>query len=97
MKLGRDVLLLCLGHGERRGLAHLHAMLTLTTLTADAVEGMAAFLEKRSPRGWPEPVTDARAVSVTTGESDENEMSAQASADHRDHRTGRVVPGGAPA
>ena len=35
-------------------LAYLHPMLTLTTMTEDAAEGMAAFAEKRPPK-WMKP------------------------------------------
>jgi enoyl-CoA hydratase/carnithine racemase len=34
----------------REALAYLHSQLTLTTLTEDSREGIAAFAEKRSPR-----------------------------------------------
>ena len=50
VKLGRDAFYSVWDMASGDALAHLHAMLTLTTLTEDAEEGMAAFLEKRSPR-----------------------------------------------
>lgn len=50
VKLGRDAFYSVWNMAGGDALAHLHAMLTLTTLTADAEEGMTAFLEKRPPR-----------------------------------------------
>ena len=50
VKLGRDAFYSVWDMASGDALAHLHAMLTLTTLTEDAAEGMTAFLEKRSPR-----------------------------------------------
>ena len=51
MKLGRDSFYSVWDMASGDALAHLHAMLTLTTLTEDADEGIAAFLEKRPPPG----------------------------------------------
>lgn len=50
VKLGRDAFYSVWDMASGDALAHLHAMLTLTTLTEDAEEGMTAFLEKRPPR-----------------------------------------------
>src|ERR1700727_3002569 len=50
VKLGRDAFYSVWDMAGGDALAHLHAMLTLTTLTEDAEEGMTAFLEKRPPR-----------------------------------------------
>ena len=52
MKLGRDSFYRTWDMETSSGAAldHLHAMLTLTNLTEDAKEGMAAFLEKRPPK-----------------------------------------------
>jgi enoyl-CoA hydratase/carnithine racemase len=50
VKLGRDSFYSVWDMESGEALAHLRAMLTLTTLTDDAAEGMAAFLEKRAPR-----------------------------------------------
>jgi enoyl-CoA hydratase/carnithine racemase len=50
MKLGRDAFYAVWDMAAADALAHLHAMLTLTAQTADAAEGIAAFLEKRPPR-----------------------------------------------
>jgi enoyl-CoA hydratase/carnithine racemase len=50
VKLGRDSFYSVWDMASGDALAHLHAMLTLTTLTEDAEEGMTAFLEKRPPR-----------------------------------------------
>jgi len=49
-KLGRDAFYTALDMTSDEALTHLHAMLTLTNQTEDAAEGMAAFLEKRSPQ-----------------------------------------------
>jgi len=51
MKLGRESFYAVWDMPAGDALALLHAMLTLTTQTEDAAEGMAAFLEKRPP-GW---------------------------------------------
>jgi enoyl-CoA hydratase/carnithine racemase len=50
IKLGRDSFYSVWDMEGGKALAHLRAMLTLTTLTDDAAEGMTAFLEKRAPR-----------------------------------------------
>jgi enoyl-CoA hydratase/carnithine racemase len=49
MRLGRDSFYSVLDLSAREALPQLHQMLTLTTLTEDAREGVAAFAEKRSP------------------------------------------------
>jgi enoyl-CoA hydratase/carnithine racemase len=49
MKLGRESFYAVWDMPAGDALALLHAMLTLTTQTEDATEGMAAFLEKRPP------------------------------------------------
>ena len=50
MKLGRDAFYDVWDMAAPQALAHLHAMLSLTTQTEDAAEGISAFLEKRAPR-----------------------------------------------
>jgi len=50
MRLGRDAFYAVWDMAAEDALAHLHAMLTLTTQTEDAAEGISAFLEKRPPR-----------------------------------------------
>jgi len=50
MKLGRDAFYAVWDQSAENALHLLHPMLTLTTLTEDAKEGIAAFLEKRAPR-----------------------------------------------
>ncbi|HVF75419.1 MAG TPA: enoyl-CoA hydratase-related protein [Acidimicrobiales bacterium] len=49
MQLGRDSFYAVWDLGARDALAHLHAMLTLTTGTEDSREGIKAFVEKRPP------------------------------------------------
>jgi enoyl-CoA hydratase/carnithine racemase len=49
VKLGRDSFYEVWDRDAASALAYLHPMLTLTTLTDDAAEGMAAFAEKRPP------------------------------------------------
>ncbi len=50
VKLGRDAFYEVLDLAAQPALDHLHAMLTITTETADAKEGLAARAEKRPPR-----------------------------------------------
>ncbi|HVF31788.1 MAG TPA: enoyl-CoA hydratase-related protein [Acidimicrobiales bacterium] len=49
VKLGRDSFYAVWDRAAADALAYLHPMLTVTTLTEDAREGLAAFAEKRSP------------------------------------------------
>jgi enoyl-CoA hydratase/carnithine racemase len=50
VKLGRDSFYEVWDHSAAEALALLHPLLTLTTLTDDAKEGIAAFAEKRPPQ-----------------------------------------------
>ena len=50
MRLGRDSFYTVWDQAAGPALRHLHAMLSITSLTEDAREGLAAFAEKRSPR-----------------------------------------------
>jgi enoyl-CoA hydratase len=50
MRLGRDAFYAVWDSAAREALELLHSQLTLTTLTDDAREGIAAFAEKRAPR-----------------------------------------------
>jgi enoyl-CoA hydratase/carnithine racemase len=50
MKLGRDSFYAVWDMAAREALTYLHPMLTVTTGTEDALEGIAAFADKRRPR-----------------------------------------------
>ncbi len=50
LRLGRDGFYAVWDMGASDALAHLHSLLTLNNQLEDAGEGIAAFLEKRSPR-----------------------------------------------
>jgi enoyl-CoA hydratase len=50
MKLGRDSFYAVWDQSAEEALRLLHTMLTITTATEDAAEGIAAFAEKRSPQ-----------------------------------------------
>jgi enoyl-CoA hydratase/carnithine racemase len=58
MKLGRESFYAVLDSAATEALPYLHALLTVTSQTAEAAEGIAAFLEKRPP-AWrlPDPQT----------------------------------------
>ena len=49
VKLGRDSFYNVWDMSAAEALAYLHPMLTVTTMTEDAAEGIAAFAEKRKP------------------------------------------------
>jgi len=49
VRWGRDTFYRILDMAGEEALPYLHAMLTVTTLTEDAQEGLAAFAEKRKP------------------------------------------------
>lgn len=49
VKLGRDAFYRVWDRAAEDALAYLHPMLTLTTMTEDAQEGIAAFSDKRKP------------------------------------------------
>ena len=49
MQWGRDAFYRVLEMDADAALAYLQGMLTVTTLTEDAAEGVAAFAEKRAP------------------------------------------------
>jgi enoyl-CoA hydratase/carnithine racemase len=54
MRLGRESFYAVWDSAASEALAHLHAMLTVTSQTAEASEGISAFMEKRSPE-WQVP------------------------------------------
>lgn len=49
MRMGRDSFYAVLDSAATEALPYLHAMLTVTSQTAETAEGMAAFAEKRAP------------------------------------------------
>jgi enoyl-CoA hydratase/carnithine racemase len=49
MRMGRESFYAVLDSAATEALPYLHAMLTVTSQTAEAAEGIAAFLEKRPP------------------------------------------------
>jgi enoyl-CoA hydratase/carnithine racemase len=49
MKMGRESFYAVIDSAATEALPYLHAMLTVTSQTAEAAEGIAAFLEKRPP------------------------------------------------
>ena len=56
MKLGRESFYAVLDSAATEALPYLHSMLTVTSQTAEAAEGIAAFAEKRPP-AWQQAAT----------------------------------------
>jgi enoyl-CoA hydratase/carnithine racemase len=50
VKLGRDSFYAVWDLAAGEALAQLHSLLTITSMTEDAAEGIAAFAEKRAPQ-----------------------------------------------
>ncbi len=50
LQLGRDAFYAVWSLGAREALGHLHPLLTLSTMSEEALEGAAAFAQKRPPR-----------------------------------------------
>jgi enoyl-CoA hydratase/carnithine racemase len=57
MRMGRESFYAVLDSAATEALPYLHAMLTVTSQTAEAAEGIAAFAEKRAP-SWQTPPSD---------------------------------------
>jgi enoyl-CoA hydratase/carnithine racemase len=57
MRMGRESFYAVLDSAATEALPYLHAMLTVTSQTAEAAEGIAAFAEKRAP-SWQSPPSD---------------------------------------
>ncbi len=57
MRMGRESFYAVLDSAATEALPYLHAMLTVTSETAEAAEGIAAFAEKRAP-SWQTPSAD---------------------------------------
>lgn len=57
MRLGRDSFYAVWDAAAAEALAHLHAMLTVTSQTVEAAEGIAAFMDKRAPAWERSPTT----------------------------------------
>jgi 1,4-dihydroxy-2-naphthoyl-CoA synthase len=55
--MGRESFYAVLDSAATEALPYLHAMLTVTSQTAEAVEGIAAFSEKRQP-SWQVPTDE---------------------------------------
>ena len=49
MRMGRESFYAVVDSAATEALPYLHAMLTVTSQTAEAAEGIAAFIEKRPP------------------------------------------------
>ena len=91
MRLGRESFYAVWDSAASEALAHLHAMLTVTSQTAEAAEGIAAFAEKRAPcvAGTLPPTNPT--------EPEEPDQHGETSTDHRRHRPGRLLSGRVPA
>lgn len=59
-RMGRDSFYAVIDQAASEALPYLHAMLTVTSQTAEAREGVTAFAEKRSP-SWQTPPADGTA------------------------------------
>jgi len=59
MRLGRESFYAVWDSAASEALAHLHAMLTITSQTAEASEGISAFMEKRTPEWQVSPGSGA--------------------------------------
>ncbi|MGH9080623.1 MAG: enoyl-CoA hydratase/isomerase family protein [Acidimicrobiales bacterium] len=57
MRMGRESFYAVLDSAATEALPYLHAMLTVTSQTAEAAEGITAFVEKRAP-SWQIPPAD---------------------------------------
>ncbi len=57
MRMGRESFYAVVDSAATEALPYLHAMLTVTSQTAEAAEGMSAFAEKRAP-SWQAPPAD---------------------------------------
>ena len=90
MRMGRESFYAVLDSAATEALPYLHAMLTVTSQTAEAAEGIAAFTEKRPP-SW-QTAADHTGTHENRGATD-----GEASTDHRHHRSGRLLPGRVPA
>ena len=64
MRMGRDSFYAVWDAAAPEALAHLHAMLTVTSQTAEAAEGIAAFADKRPPV-WQVPSAGAEDTGTT--------------------------------
>jgi enoyl-CoA hydratase/carnithine racemase len=64
LRMGRDSFYAVLDSAATEALPYLHAMLTVTSQTAEAAEGIAAFTEKRPP-SWQTPTDGAETDTQT--------------------------------
>lgn len=65
MRMGRDSFYAVVDSAATQALPYLHAMLTVTSQTAEAAEGVAAFAEKRPP-SWRQAPQDAATTDAET-------------------------------
>ena len=69
MRLGRESFYAVWDSAASEALPQLHAMLTVTSQTAEASEGIAAFMEKRAPAWQMPPGGDASTDTDTTSDT----------------------------
>ena len=104
-RMGRDSFYAVIDSSASEALPYLHAMLTVTSQTAEASEGIAAFAEKR-PRPGRSPGPTGPSDSSTGGGGHRVARRTpqtrdrrgvpqhdETSTDHRRHRPGRLLPG----
>jgi enoyl-CoA hydratase/carnithine racemase len=79
MRMGRDSFYAVVDSAATEALPYLHSMLTVTSQTAEAAEGIAAFAEKRAPAWQTEPQHDGH--DSTAGHSTTHDSTTHDSTD----------------